>query len=123
MNKVILIGRLTKEPELRTTTQGTSVATFTIAVNRKFDREKTDFFNIVTWRGLAENCAKYLVKGQQVAIMGELQNRSYEVDGNKRYITEIVADDVEFLAKSGEKQTEGLPEGFTETTDDDDLPF
>ncbi len=100
MNKVILIGRLTAAPELRQTPNGVSVASFSIGVNRRFDREKSDFFNIIAWRGLGENCAKHLVKGQQVAIVGELQTRSYDdKNGVKRYITEVQADDIEFLAK------------------------
>ena len=103
MNKVFLVGRLTKEPELRTTQSGISVATFTVAVTRRMNRDESDFINIVTWRGLADNCAKYLVKGQQVSVVGELRTRSYDAkDGSgKRYVTEVQADDVEFLAKPG----------------------
>lgn len=107
MNKVFLTGRLTKAPELKSTSNGISVATFTLAVTRRTNREESDFLNIVTWRGLADNCAKYLVKGQQVAVVGEIRTRSYETqDGGKRYVTEIQADDVEFLAKP-EKKTQG----------------
>lgn len=100
MNKVFLIGRLVDAPEHKTTPNGVSVANFRIGVNRRMNREVSDFFTIVAWRGLADTCAKYLVKGQQVAICGELQTRSYEgKDGVRRYVTEVQADDVEFLAK------------------------
>ncbi len=106
MNKVFLIGRLTKNPEARTTTNGIHVTTFTLAVNRKANREQTDFISIVTWRGLADNCMNYLVQGQQAAVSGEMQTRSYQgTDGKTRYITEVVADDVEFLAKPQTQQT------------------
>ena len=102
MNKVFIVGRLTKEPELRTTPNGVNVATMSVAVTRRTNREQADFFNVIAWRGLADNCAKYLVKGQQVAVAGELRTRSYEAnDGSKRYVTEIQADDIEFLAKPG----------------------
>ena len=102
MNKVFIIGRLTKAPELKTTPGGISVATFTVAVMRRTNKEESDFLNVVAWRGLADNCAKYLVKGQQAAVCGELRTRSYDAkDGTKRYVTEIQADDVEFLAKPG----------------------
>jgi len=100
MNKAFIIGRLTRAPEARTTPSGVSVTTFSLAVNRRMNREETDYLNIVTWRGLAENCAKYLVQGQQVAVVGEIHIRTYEAkDGTKRAVTEIQADDVEFLAK------------------------
>lgn len=102
MNKVFIVGRLTKEPELRTTPNGVNVVTMSVAVTRRMNREQADFFNVIAWRGLADNCAKYLVKGQQVAVAGELRARSYEAnDGSKRYVTEIQADDIEFLAKPG----------------------
>lgn len=100
MNKATLIGRMTNAPELRQTQNGVAVATFSVAVNRRSNREISDFFNIVAWRGLAETCAKYLVKGQRVAIVGEIQTRTYDdKNGVKRYITEIVAEDIEFLDK------------------------
>ncbi len=102
LNRVILIGRLTRDPELRYTPQGTAVATFTIAVNRKFNREETDFIPVVSWRGLAENCANYLGKGQLAAVEGRLQVRSYDnQEGQKRWVTEVIADDVRFLSKPG----------------------
>ena len=100
MNRVILVGNLTKDPELRATASGISVCTFTVAVNRRVSRDAqaqgardADFFNIVVWRNQADNCAKYLAKGRKVGIVGSLQNRSYDAqDGTKRYITEVVAD-------------------------------
>lgn len=128
MNKVFLVGRLTKAPELKTTPNGVSVTTFTLAVTRRMNREETDFLNIVAWRGLADNCAKYLVQGQQVAVIGEIRIRSYETqDGSKRYVTEIHADDVEFLAKP-EKKTQGDKAFETELesvleVNDENLPF
>lgn len=102
MNKVFIVGRLTRDPEHRTTPNGVSVTTLGVAVTRRMNREEADFFNVVAWRGLADNCAKYLVKGQQIAVVGELRTRSYDAkDGTKRYVTEIQADDIEFLAKPG----------------------
>ena len=127
MNKVFIVGRLTKEPELRTTPNGVNVATMSVAVTRRMNREQADFFNVIAWRGLADNCAKYLVKGQQIAVAGELRTRSYEAnDGSKRYLTEIQADDIEFLAKPGAASARtdsfgGLREVGYE--DEDKLPF
>jgi single-strand DNA-binding protein len=107
MNSVILIGRLARDPELRFTTSGKGVATFSIAVNRAFSKMKeADFFNIVVWGKTAENCANYLAKGRLVGVQGRLQSRSYETQaGEKRYVTEVVADQVEFLeyAKKDDK--------------------
>lgn len=137
MNKVMLIGNLTKDVELRATTSGTSVASFTIAVNRRranaAGEKLTDYFTIIAWRQLGELCDKYLSRGKKVCIVGELQTRSYEAkDGTKRYVTEVIASDVEFLTpkSSGGYQPEeqerggfdGDMSGFTEV-DDEDLPF
>lgn len=102
MNRTILIGNLVRDVELTETPNGTAVAKFSIAVSRDYANadgtRETDFFNITVWRGRAETCAKYLQKGSKVAIVGSLQNRSYEdKDGIKRTITEIVASEVEFL--------------------------
>ena len=136
MNKAILTGNLVRDPELSSTTSGTSVCKFTLAVQRNFknaDGEKeADFLNIVTWRGLAENCATYLKKGSKVAVSGQIQTRSYEVDGQKRYATDIVADEVEFLSKVTENGESG--QGTAQTSkgkgfdglkpvDDEGLPF
>ena len=127
MNKVFLIGNLSKDPELRTTNSGTSVCTFSIAVNRRKDKDgnsTADFFSIVAWRQLAELCGKYLAKGRKVSVVGELQNRSYEAnDGTKRHVTEIVANEIGFLTPKGEsKEQTNFAEGFTEI-DGSDLPF
>lgn len=132
LNKVILIGNLTKDPELSETSSGVAFCKFSIAVNRPFanadgDRE-TDFFNITTWRGQAEICAKYLAKGKKVCVIGSIQNRSYEdKDGNKRTATDIIASEIEFLSvrsddeeKPGKKDEE---KPKLEPCDDDDLPF
>lgn len=101
MNRVHFIGRLTKDVELMTTNSGVYVTRFTLAVNRarKVDGETVaDFFNIVAWRGLAENIARYCEKGSKISVTGELQNRSYEAsDGSTRYITELIASECEFL--------------------------
>jgi len=102
LNRVILIGRLTRDPELRYIPNGTAVANFTVAVNRKFNREETDFIPVVTWRGLAENCANFLSKGSLCAVEGRLQVRTYQTqEGEKRWVTEVIADDVRFLDKRG----------------------
>ena len=102
MNKVVLIGRLTRDPELRYTGNNTAVATFSLAVNRNFSNQQgereADFINIVVWRKQAENVKNYLTQGSQVAIDGRIQTRSYDDNnGQKRYVTEVVADNVEFL--------------------------
>ena len=99
MNKVILVGNLTRDPELAQTPSGISVCKFSIAVNRDYTNANgerdADFINIVTWRNLADNCAKYLVKGSKVAVCGSLQTSSYEDrNGEKRYRTDVVADNV-----------------------------
>ena len=139
MNKVYLIGNLTRDPEMRTTASGIAVCRFSIAVNRRYKnpqtgQTETDFFNIVAWRQLAELCSKYLAKGRKVAIFGALQSRTYEAqDGSKRAAVDIVADEVEFLggnqqnkAQSGDHaqspQPSDYPPGFT-PVDDDELPF
>lgn len=134
MNKVILIGNLTRDPELSTTNNGVSVCRFSIAVQRRFASaeggNQADFFNIVVWRGQADNCHKFLKKGSKCAVVGRLQNSSYEAqDGTKRYTTDVVAEEVEFL---GTKPTDGdvFPKGDVnggtsdlEPIDDDSLPF
>jgi len=117
MNKCFLIGNLTRDPELRTTTStGVSVCSFTIAISRRSrtasndsTRQDADFIPIVTWRELAENCAKYLRKGSQVAVYGSIQTRTYDAqDGSRRYVTEIVANEVKFLNRIvGRDEQEG----------------
>lgn len=106
MNKAILIGRLTRDPELRTTTSGISSTSFTVAVSRTYTNQngerETDFINCVAWRKQAENIAKYCKKGSQVAVEGRIQTRSYDAqDGTKRYVTEVLADNVTFLGAKG----------------------
>ena len=102
MNKVFLIGRLTRDPELRYTGNNTAVASFSLAVQRSFTNQagerEADFFNISVWRKQAENVKNYLSQGSQVAIEGRLQTRTYDdANGQKRYVTEVVADNVEFI--------------------------
>lgn len=102
MNKVFLIGRLARDPELRYTGNNTPVASFTIAVNRTFSNQagerEADFINCVIWRKQAENVKNYLSQGSQVAVEGRIQVRSYDdQNGQKRYVTEVIADNVEFL--------------------------
>ena len=106
MNKAIIIGRLTRDPEMRTTTSGINSTTFTVAVSRNYTsangERETDFINCVAWRKQAENIAKYCTKGSQVAVEGRIQTRSYDAqDGTKRYVTEIIADNVTFLGGRG----------------------
>lgn len=126
MNKVILIGNLTRDPELSTTTTGLSVCKMSIAVNRPFKnndgKTEVDFFNIVVWRTQAENCAKFLRKGLKICVVGNIQNRSYEgQDGQKKYVTEIVAENVEFLSSKGNDEIK--TENTMEPIEDDALPF
>lgn len=135
MNRVYLIGNLTRDPELATTTSGVSVCRFSIAVSRRYSNadgeRETDFFNIVVWRAQGENCHKYLKKGSKCAISGALQNRSYDAnDGTKRNITEIVADEVEFLTSKSASDNSAPAEraekkevAELEPIDDDSLPF
>lgn len=135
MNKVILIGNLTKDPEITTTNSGVSVCRFSLAVQRGFSNSgdngpTADFFNIVVWRGLADNCHKFLKKGSKCCVVGRIQNVSYEAsDGTKRYSTEITANDVEFLStKSGDSTGDSSPKPTDGTSDlepidDDSLPF
>ncbi|MBQ9019543.1 MAG: single-stranded DNA-binding protein [Bacilli bacterium] len=142
MNKVVLIGRLTRDPELRYTGSNTPVATFSLAVNRNFTNQngerEADFINIVVWRKQAENVKNFLTQGSQVAVEGRIQTRTYDgQDGQKRYITEVVADNVEFLgsknssnnSNSGSsKNTEPTPYDFGDMpepkgTDVDSNPF
>ncbi|MBS7304150.1 MAG: single-stranded DNA-binding protein [Clostridiales bacterium] len=143
MNKVILIGRLTRDPDLRNVGNNIPVCRFSLAVDRPYranggqGEATADFFNIVVWRAQAENCAKYLQKGSQCAVTGRIENRSYDKDGEKRYLTEIIAESVEFLSRAtsggaamggagvdefGKRQPiEDLKP--IEDADDDDLPF
>ena len=134
MNKVILVGNLTRDPELTETPSGVAVCRFAIAVTRDYANadgtREADFFNITVWRGRAENCGKYLKKGNKVAVVGSLQNRSYEdKDGIKRNITDIIASEVEFLTPKGAQSDEDDVPVRTgnrpqlEAIDDNQLPF
>ena len=107
MNKVILIGRLTKDPELKTTSNGLSTVSFSLAVQRPFTNQngerEADFINCVAWRKQAENIAKYCNKGSQVAAEGRISTRSYDAqDGTKRYVTEVLAENVQFLSSKND---------------------
>lgn len=140
MNKVILIGRLCADPELKTTQNGTNVCTVRLAVNRRFANEdgtySADFFDVVCWQKTAEFMAKHFNKGRQLAVVGRLQTRSWtDKDGGKRYATEVVADELHFADSKTERHTDGAaaaPEytpatraDLEEADDDDDakLPF
>jgi single-strand DNA-binding protein len=105
MNRVVLVGRLTKDPELKYTPNGVAVATFTLAVNRQFSNQQgereADFLNIVVWRKAAENVANYLKKGSLAGVDGRIQVRTYEQEGKRQYFTEIIADNVQFLEPKG----------------------
>lgn len=132
LNRVVIIGRLTRDPELRYTPNGTASCTFTLAVERNFKNSngerEADFIPIVTWRQLAENCANYLRKGRLTAVEGRIQTRSYENnEGRRVYVTEVIADNVRFLesAKNEDRQQQnddysvGTPIDISE----EDLPF
>ena len=140
MNKITLIGNLTRDPETRSTPNGVTVCTFTIAVNRRFASQggerQTDFFRINAWRQLGETCSRYLSKGRKVAVIGELQARTYEAnDGTTRMSLDVSADEVEFLTPRAQDEG-GAPAqsprsagadaqdlaGFTEIQSDD-IPF
>jgi single-strand DNA-binding protein len=141
MNKVLLIGRLTKDPELRYTQSGTAVASFTLAVNRRFSNQsgerEADFINCAAWQKSAEFVANYFRKGQQMALEGRLQVRSYDGnDGQRRWVTEVVAEQIEFVGSKNENgsgrqdyqnnnASAGSSLGLGEEIvfDDNDLPF
>ena len=135
MNRITLIGNLTNDPEIRSTQTGKNVCTFTIAVNRKKVSEpQTDFFRINAWNGLADTCARFLNKGKKVAVVGELQARTYEdKQGKTRLSLDVSADEVEFLSPKEEKpkKEKENSDGYDHTADlavftdirSDDLPF
>ena len=139
MNKITLIGNLTHDPEVRSTPNGVTVCTFNIAVNRRFapqgGEKVTDFFRISAWRQLGDTCAKYLSKGRKVAVIGELQARTYEAkDGTTRMSLDVSADEVEFLSPrqqddgsgySAPRQSNAAPQDLAGFTDiqSDDIPF
>lgn len=135
LNKVILIGHLTADPELKATPSGVGVCSFSIGVNRKYSKEgeqKTDFINIVAWRNTAEFVAKYFKKGSAICVCGSLQTRSWtDNNGAKRYATEVLADEVNFVEKKSDNGGSYVPDysapsaapNFEEVSGDDDLPF
>lgn len=127
MNKVIMIGRIASEIEMRNTQSGVVTCSFRLAVNRRFKNAAgervADFFTVVCWRQTAEFVMRNFNKGDAIAIEGSLQSRSYDAqDGSKRYVTEIVADNVEFAGAKHDRPDESAPDGFTEV-DDGELPF
>jgi single-strand DNA-binding protein len=126
LNRIILIGRLTRDPELKYTPNGLAVAKLSLAVNRRYNKEETDFIDVVVWRQSAEFCANYGSKGRLTMVEGRLQIRSYETqDGQKRKVAEVVADDVRFLDKAGSTGSAGsnyqqsAPAGKRDTDWDD----
>lgn len=138
-NKVILIGNMTADPELKKTPSGVSVTSFSIAVNRRFAKQdgqqQTDFINIVAWRQTAEFVARYFTKGKPILICGQLQTRSWtDQNGQKHYVTEVVAEEAAFVENKGasvHSSDAGVPapsyggngQGFEDIVDDDEYPF
>ena len=135
MNKVILIGNLTKDPELSTTNSGINYCRFTLAVPKRFAQageRDAEFINIVVWRVQADNCHKYLKKGSKACVVGSLQTRNYDAqDGSKRYVTEVVAEEVEFLSTknnadgvaSNPSSSDNGDASELQPIEDDTLPF
>lgn len=127
MNKIVLIGNVTADPQMRATQNGVTVCTFTIAVNRRFaaieGQKQTDFFRINAWRQLGEVCGKYVTKGMKVSVIGELQARTYEAkDGSTKFSLDVSADEVEFLSPKQEKK-EDKPVSEWEDISSNDLPW
>lgn len=124
INKVVLIGRLTKDPELSFTNSGVAVCKFTVAVNRRFKKEgqqEADFIPVVVWNKQAESTSNYMSKGSLIGISGRIETRSYEAkDGTKRYVTEVVAEEVSFLSY-GEKKEEN--NDYTPVDNSEEIPF
>lgn len=124
INSVILMGRLTANPELRQTQNGTAVTSFTVAVERRFQREQTDFINVVAWKQTAEFVEKYFKKGAMIALRGSIQQRNYEdKNGNKRTAFEVIADEVRFCGSKADKPQTPNNDDFEEIPISDDLPF
>ncbi len=132
-NKVILVGRLTRDPELRYTTNGKSVTNFDLAVDRTFKREgqpDADFFRVAVWGKQAESCANYLSKGRMVVVDGRIEINTYEKEGQKKISVDVTANDVRFLPGGGEGKSassgsgaETSSGGYDSDISDDDLPF
>lgn len=127
MNRVTLVGNLTRDPELAQTSGGIKYCRFSLAVSRNYSKDgkrETDFLPIIVWRAQADNCAKYLKKGSLAAVCGSIQTRSYDdKDGTRRYATEIVADEVQFLSTKREDERDGGDFADDLKPVDDDLPF
>lgn len=134
MNRVFLIGNLTKDPEVSVVSNDLTNCKFSIAVSRRYGAKETDYFSVVCWRGMAENCGRYLRKGSKVGVCGSIQNKNYETsDGVKRYSFEIVADEVQFLSTRSDMEQNELPSEPTQKTakisdlkpieGDEELPF
>lgn len=126
LNRIVIIGRLTRDPEMRQTPSGTAVCTFTLAVDRSFKsangERETDFIPVVAWRQLGENCAQYLAKGKLAAVDGRLQIRTYQAqDGSKRTAAEVVADNVRFLSPKSEPSVNDSEVDLAPPLDD--IPF
>ena len=131
MNKVIIKGRLTAKPELKTTSTDIYVTDFSVAVNRRFNKEQTDFINCQAWRQTAEFITKYFTKGQEILVVGEMHIEKWDKDGETRYTTRVVVDEVEFCGSKAEnkpQQTDNKVaniDDFMPAADEDidDLPF
>lgn len=140
MNKLTIIGNLTRDPESRTTASGSTVCSFTVAVNRRRSRNnnqpEADFFRVSAWNALGENCQKYLAKGRKVAVVGQVSVSTYQgQDGNTRASLDVMAEDVEFLSSRSDDAAyapstsaatpaqAAVNSGFQEVVDDEDLPF
>lgn len=131
MNRVVLVGRITKDPELKYTQSNIAVVSFTIAVNRMFadqsGERQADFIQCVVWRKQAENLAKYVTKGQLIGVDGRIQTRTYESDQGTRYVTEVVCDSVQFLETRSDQPRSESNDDFYEASSklsvEDDLPF
>lgn len=121
MNKLTIIGNLTKDPELRTTTQGKNVCDFTVAVNRR-NREEADFFRVSAWNQLGENCQKFLAKGRKVCVVGPVSVRTYQAnDGTTKASLEVTAEDVEFLSPRSDSVDQQT--GYQKVDVGDVLPY
>ena len=127
MNKVIIMGKLTKDPDFRVTANGKVLATFTLAVNRKYEKDVADFLPIITFSKTAEFTEKWLKKGMQIIVVGRIQVRKWETkEGENRYSTEIIAEEVEFAdskKQEDKEETKGDWQPMHETLTDADLPF
>lgn len=130
MNKVIILGRLTKDPELRVTQNNVPVTSFTVAVNRRFDKDNADFISCIAWRKTAEFVAKYFKKGDMISLAGSLQTGKYEKDGQVHYTTDVNVEEVYFTGSKTEttdiekhNDIDADMSGFMPMPNDDDLPF